>query len=309
MENLKIKVNSEAESKEAQELFFELGYEMGACSIGCYPVVIITTKAWGTENWCSTRAIRLNHPAHESHKEITLPELRDMVVLRRNPMKEYLDPNQNYKLVLCAEKDKEEGFIEVPEGADYYAKDSNNGFKGEFFFRLRSDSFDYEAIWLESNWMRAAFNVENQEVLWQRHTQPEELPFVDDEPIKRMKAQDEVISIPKSELDKFGFSVSLNDQYAEIEKVRQSKIDETLAERQAQYGCFEDVAFVTESIMGILSKVRGNGLQDLPHPHRMALYMIASKMARIVNGDFNHLDSWHDIGGYAKLIEKLIDGE
>ena len=89
----------------------------------------------------------------------------------------------------------------------------------------------------------------------------------------------------------------------------QSKIDETLAERQAQYGCFEDVAFVTESIMGILSKVRGNGLQDLPNPHRMALYMIASKMARIVNGDFNHLDSWHDIGGYAKLIEKLIEGE
>ena len=37
---------------------------------------------------------------------------------------------------------------------------------------------------------------ENVEVIWQRHTQPEELPFVD----------------------------SLNDQYAEIERVRQSAI-------------------------------------------------------------------------------------
>ena len=99
---------------------------------------------------------------------------------------------------------------------------------------------------------------------------------------------------------------TLNDQYAEIEQVRQQTIEATLAERQAQYGCFEDVAFVTENIMAVLSKVRTNGLSDLPHPHRMALYMIASKMARIVNGDFNHKDSWHDIGGYSKLIEDLL---
>ena len=99
---------------------------------------------------------------------------------------------------------------------------------------------------------------------------------------------------------------SINDQYAEIEQVRKKTIDATLAERQSQYGSFEDVAFVTENIMATLARVRSNGLQDLPHTHRMALYMIASKMARIVNGDFNHLDSWHDIGGYSKLIEDLI---
>ena len=66
------------------------------------------------------------------------------------------------------------------------------------------------------------------------------------------------------------------------------------------------MAFVTENIMSILAQARVNGLNDLPHTHRMALYMIASKMARIVNGDFNHLDGWHDIGGYAKLVENLI---
>lgn len=101
---------------------------------------------------------------------------------------------------------------------------------------------------------------------------------------------------------------SLNDKIASAEIARQQSktIDATLAERQSQYGNFEDVAFVTENIMTTLAKARSNGLQDLPHTHRMALYMIASKMARIVNGDFNHLDSWHDIGGYSKLIEDLI---
>ena len=88
MEKLKVKVSSEAESKEAQSLFFELGYEAGACSIGFYPAVIITAKAWGAENWCSARAIGLNNPAHENHKEITLQELRDMVVLKRSNPKD-----------------------------------------------------------------------------------------------------------------------------------------------------------------------------------------------------------------------------
>ena len=88
--------------------------------------------------------------------------------------------------------------------------------------------------------------------------------------------------------------------------MRQQSIEATLAERQSTYGSFEDVAFVTENIMSVLGHVRVNGLSELPTTHRMALYMIASKMARIVNGDFNHLDSWHDIGGYAKLVEDLI---
>lgn len=83
-------------------------------------------------------------------------------------------------------------------------------------------------------------------------------------------------------------------------------VEGTLAERQKSYGCFEDVATVTEEIIKAL-KI-GN-YDNMPKPHKMAMYMIASKMARLVNGDFNHLDSWHDIGGYSKLIEKLIGGE
>jgi len=37
--------------------------------------------------------------------------------------------------------------------------------------------------------------------------------------------------------------------------------------------------------------------------HREALEMIAHKIGRILNGDPNYADSWHDIAGYAKLAE------
>ena len=39
-----------------------------------------------------------------------------------------------------------------------------------------------------------------------------------------------------------------------------------------------------------------------------ALHMICSKLARIANGDPNHVDSWHDIAGYASLVVKDING-
>ena len=57
---------------------------------------------------------------------------------------------------------------------------------------------------------------------------------------------------------------SLNDKIASAEVARQQSknIDATLAERQSQYGSFEDVAFVTENIMDTLAKVRSSGLQD-----------------------------------------------
>lgn len=99
---------------------------------------------------------------------------------------------------------------------------------------------------------------------------------------------------------------SLNDKVASAEVARQELkgVDATLAERQSQYGGFVGVANTTGQLMDII-KSSPNG-HTMPYAHEEALHMICSKMARIVNGDFNHLDSWHDIGGYAKLIEDLI---
>ena len=259
MKNLKIRVANEAESKEAQELFFELGYYWAYKNLGKKLLlskkdIYLFAESDGT----------LGTGTHQDEvffknwrgKEITLQELRDMV----NPMKEYLEKQADgsYKLVMRGIVGKDDD-IEVPEGSEVAYKGHDSG-----------------AVYFTSLEM----GYRDAEVIWKRHTQPEELPFMD----------------------------SLNDQYAEIEKVRQQTIEETLAERQAQYGSFEDVARTTGKIMEALSGVRVNGLSDLPYPHRMALYMIASKMARIVNGDFNSIDEWHDISGYATLVERLIDG-
>jgi len=40
-----------------------------------------------------------------------------------------------------------------------------------------------------------------------------------------------------------------------------------------------------------------------------ALDMIFSKIARILNGDPNHLDSWTDIAGYATLVADRLEGK
>ena len=37
--------------------------------------------------------------------------------------------------------------------------------------------------------------------------------------------------------------------------------------------------------------------------------MIANKIGRILNGDPNYPDSWHDIAGYATLIENELQSE
>ena len=273
MKDLKIRVADKAESKEAQELFFELGAkwrsqinrEEAAYVINIeYPSIILHGGDMSL-NWNTIE--QFNSLSH--HKEITLQELRAMV----NPMKEYLEPSNNYSLIKAHRKEGND-WIEVPEGADIYVAVFNNN-----FFYKDNFKYTYRDKWVETAYCGINLEIrQKMPVLWQRHTQPEELPFVD----------------------------SLNDQYAEIEQVRQQTIEATLAERQAQYGCFEDVARTTGKIMEALSEVRVDGLNELPYPHRMALYMIASKMARIVNGDHNHKDSWHDIGGYSKLVKDLL---
>ena len=144
--------------------------------------------------------------------------------IEKTEMKEYLIKSGDGKYLLTHHDSI--GAVEIPEGATYYAKDASLGKSGNFFFRLRSDDFDFEAVWLESNWIQAIFNVENQDVLWQRTTHPEELPFIDDECYTNKS--DGVFSLPKSEPCDISNWVeireegSLNDQYAEIEKVRQS---------------------------------------------------------------------------------------
>ena len=87
-----------------------------------------------------------------------------------------------------------------------------------------------------------------------------------------------------------------------------STIDATLAERGNRYGEFKDHALVTQTIKEALRT--GANWDALDDDMTECLEMIAHKMGRILNGDPNYIDSWTDIIGYTRLVEKrLIEAE
>lgn len=80
-------------------------------------------------------------------------------------------------------------------------------------------------------------------------------------------------------------------------------VDETLAERGARYGDFADHARMAQRIQRAMHTA---GWESLPDMHRQALTVIADKIARVLTGDPNYPDNWHDIQGYAKLVEDRL---
>lgn len=82
------------------------------------------------------------------------------------------------------------------------------------------------------------------------------------------------------------------------------EVANTLTERGSRYGDFANHARVTQSIMTAIAT--SPNWRELPAVHRQALTVIADKIARILTGDPNYEDNWHDIQGYARLVEKFI---
>lgn len=86
-----------------------------------------------------------------------------------------------------------------------------------------------------------------------------------------------------------------------------SDLEKTLAERGAVYGRFVDHASISQSIKRAMRAAPG--WQELPDDMRESLEMLAHKVARILNGNPDYVDSWHDVSGYATLVEKRLKGE
>ena len=112
-------------------------------------------------------------------------------------LKEYLRKNSNctYSYIGTVRPEHVSDFmIEIPEGA---IKAYLNNSKTINFVNSDDDYMNHvtKGEWVGTH--RGMHEKCGHVLVWSRHTLPEELPFIDDEP-------------------------SLNDQYAEIEKVRQS---------------------------------------------------------------------------------------
>lgn len=86
-----------------------------------------------------------------------------------------------------------------------------------------------------------------------------------------------------------------------------SVIDRTLEERGTRYGEFVDHARITQKIK--LAMIDSNNWSKLAHDQKEALDMVAHKIGRILNGDPDYLDSWHDIIGYVRLVEQRLEKE
>lgn len=83
-------------------------------------------------------------------------------------------------------------------------------------------------------------------------------------------------------------------------------IDSTLAERGSRYGIFTGHAQITQSLKFIMQHTPK--WESLAPDQKEALDMIQHKIGRILNGDPDYHDSWHDIVGYAKLVADRLLG-
>lgn len=81
-------------------------------------------------------------------------------------------------------------------------------------------------------------------------------------------------------------------------------IDDIIRERSENYGPFDGVAILSQSLKSVMSSHENWAL--MRPDEREALEMIAHKMARIINGNAAYKDSWNDISGYAKLVADKI---
>lgn len=80
----------------------------------------------------------------------------------------------------------------------------------------------------------------------------------------------------------------------------------TLNERGKKYGDFGDLAVLDQGLKRMVFDEDGRSENQMTPQQRLAMEMILHKVARIAMGDPDHVDSWHDIQGYAKLAEDSI---
>ena len=78
--------------------------------------------------------------------------------------------------------------------------------------------------------------------------------------------------------------------------------------RGTSYGSYRGTALVAQALKRVLADHARTNNKTFTDTQWESLEMIATKMARIVNGDSDQQDSWADIAGYAQLIaDELAD--
>lgn len=84
-------------------------------------------------------------------------------------------------------------------------------------------------------------------------------------------------------------------------------IQKTLASREGSHGSYKARSVIEQNIKRAMQD--SPNWRSLPDDIRSSLEMIATKISRILMGDPEFHDSWHDIIGYAKLVEDRLSPE
>lgn len=83
-----------------------------------------------------------------------------------------------------------------------------------------------------------------------------------------------------------------------------SDIEKTLKERGDRYGSFFDHAMIAQNLQDTMRMCEG--WEMLAPDQKQALTVISDKIARMLNGQPDYRDNWHDIVGYAKLVDDRL---
>lgn len=264
MENYKVRVENIAEADHVQQLFENIGYKKGELVNAGFPKLVVAVC---DRDGKYSSGAQFYYSWHKC-QELTIDQLDNLVASKTKKVPYLVKTIDKWEeQQLTSDTPESATCVRIPDGAIELLYSESNTSKYHFVklngdLMSVTDILDGEEYWYKDKLKYKNWGSVN--VVWQRPTKPEELPFIDDEP-------------------------------------KMSDIEQTLNERQSQYGSFEDVATVTQDLLAILERT---GLKSLPKPHKEALHMICSKMARIVNGDFDYIENWHDIAGYATLMER-----
>lgn len=122
--------------------------------------------------------------------------------------------------------------------------------------------------------------------------------------------RDRQIDVPVSEARFMGHELSCAKMQGDFfpctcdsEPSKESSVEATIRDRGKTYGDFKDVAATSYELQQVMLRaMNGRGLNS---PEKSeALKMICTKIARLLHGDPNDVNSWHDIAGYATLAER-----
>jgi hypothetical protein len=129
--------------------------------------------------------------------------------------------------------------------------------------------------------------------------------YLETERLKRVRGHDFLLQSKPKRLETPG-AISGGIMNQETTVILKSNVNETLKERGSRYGKFVDHARVVQELKAVCMN---NQSREWDDDMAEAMDMILHKIGRIVTGDPAYADSWHDIAGYASLVDKRLCGE